>query len=58
MLLRHAPHDRVTAGAVVAALRGLPWVVRERAVLPDAVEAQLCPLDGPQLTSRSRRYVS
>lgn len=58
VLLWRAPHDRVTAGAVGAALRGLPWVVRRRAVLPRSVEAELRLLDHAQLHSRSRRYVS
>ena len=57
-LLRRAPHDRVTATAVAAALAGVPWVLWERHLLPPAVERQFRLLDHHQLSSPARRYVS
>jgi GT2 family glycosyltransferase len=57
-LLRRVPHDRVTATAVAEALAGLPWVLRERHVLPPVVEQQFRLLDRHQLNSPARRYVS
>lgn len=57
-LLRTLPRDRVTASGVYDALRGLPWVVRERRVVPPRVERELRSLDAPQMRSRARRYVS
>ena len=41
---------------VVGALRGLPWILRERNVVPAPVEAQLKLLDGPKRGSKARRY--
>ncbi len=57
-LLRQVPRDGVSARAVAEALAGLPWVLRDRQVLPAAVEAELRLLDHQQLHSRARRYVS
>ena len=57
-LLRAAPCDRVTLAALGEALAGLPWVLRRRQVAPAEVEAGLRLLDGPQIASRARRYVS
>jgi hypothetical protein len=57
-LLRAVPRDRITAGALVEALRGLPWVLRERAVLPPAAEARFAALEQAQRRSSARRYVS
>ncbi|MFC4372950.1 glycosyltransferase family 2 protein [Nocardia halotolerans] len=56
-VLRSAPADRATAGAVFAALRGLPWVLRERDVVPADVEAGLVLLEASQRDSPARRYV-
>lgn len=56
--LRAAPRDRVTVTAVTEALRGLPWVWRERRCLPPAVAEGLRLLDAQQLASKARRYVS
>lgn len=44
-LLGAAPRDRVTAGAVADALRGLPWVWRQRRRLPRHIDAALALLD-------------
>lgn len=56
-VLRSAPRDSTTALAVAETLRGLPWVLRERAVVPPAVEAGLVSLEDSQRHSRARRYV-
>lgn len=48
--------DRVTAAGVVDAVRGLPWVLRERAVLPPHVEARFVALEAPQAASTARGY--
>jgi GT2 family glycosyltransferase len=57
-LLRTVPRDRVTARGLLAAVRGLPWVVRERRVLPPHAEARFAALEQAQRRSTARRYVS
>jgi GT2 family glycosyltransferase len=57
-LLRTVPRDRVTARALLAAARGIPWVLRERRVLPPRAEARFAALDEAQRRSTARRYVS
>jgi GT2 family glycosyltransferase len=57
-LLRTVPRDRVTARALLAAARGIPWVLRERRVLPPQAEARFAALDEAQRRSTARRYVS
>lgn len=57
-LLRTVPRDRVTARALADAARGLPWVLRERRVLPPAAEARFAALEQAQRRSTARRYVS
>jgi hypothetical protein len=57
-LLRTLPRDRVTAEGLLAAVRGLPWLVRERRVLPPHAEARFAALDEVQRRSTARRYVS
>ena len=57
-LLRTVPRDRVTARGLGAAVRGLPWVVRERRVLPPHAEARFAALEHAQKNSNARRYVS
>ncbi|MFC4907185.1 glycosyltransferase family 2 protein [Actinomadura gamaensis] len=56
-LLRDVPRDRTTAHALAEAVAGAPWVLRNRAPVPAAVEARLRTLDGPQRDSTARRYV-
>ncbi|WP_199430122.1 glycosyltransferase family 2 protein [Qaidamihabitans albus] len=56
-VLRSAPADRATVAAVVEALRGVPWVLRERAVVPAGVEEGLRSLEEAQRRSPARRYV-
>ena len=57
-LLATVPRDRVTAQALLQAVRGIPWVVRERRVLPPHAEARFAALERNQRSSRARRYVS
>jgi GT2 family glycosyltransferase len=57
-LLHTVPRDRVTARALVQAARGIPWVARERRVLPPHAEARFAALDATQRRSTARRYVS
>jgi GT2 family glycosyltransferase len=57
-LLRTVPRDRVTARGLLAAVRGIPWVVRERRVLPPHAEARFAALEEAQRRSTARRYVS
>lgn len=54
-LLRHA-RPGAAAGGLVQALAGLPWVVRERHVVPDDVEMQLRRLEAGQDHSSARQY--
>lgn len=56
-LARTVPRDRTSALAALDAVRGAGWVLAERRPVPAAVEARLSALDGPQRTSRARRYV-
>jgi GT2 family glycosyltransferase len=57
-LLRTLPRDRVTAEGLLAAVRGVPWLLRERRVLPPHAEARFAALDQVQRRSTARRYVS
>ncbi len=56
-VLRSAPCDRATVGAVVEALGGIPWVLRNREVVPAGVERGLVLLEESQRNSAARRYV-
>jgi GT2 family glycosyltransferase len=56
-ILRSAPKDIATLTAVLDALGGTPWVLRERKVVPRQVERGLVLLEEPQRTSVARRYV-
>jgi GT2 family glycosyltransferase len=53
-----APRDRVTVLALLDALRGAPWVLRERRPLPEHVERRFLALEESQRSSAARRYVS
>jgi GT2 family glycosyltransferase len=57
-LLRTVPRDRVTAHGLLAAVAGIPWVLRERRVLPPHAEARFAALEEAQRRSVARRYVS
>jgi hypothetical protein len=50
-LLRSLPRDRASVSAVGEALAGLPWVLRERRVVPPQVEHGLRLLEEPQRRS-------
>jgi GT2 family glycosyltransferase len=56
-VLRSAPADMATAVAVLEVLGGLPWVLRERRVVPSTVEQGLVLLEDSQRRSTARRYV-
>lgn len=56
-VLSSVPRDAASARAVLRALAGVPWVLRERRVVPAPVEARLRALEHAQRTSRARRYV-
>lgn len=55
-LLGSIPRDRTSAQGVRAALAGLPWVVRERRVLPPYAEARFLALEDAQRRSTARHY--
>jgi GT2 family glycosyltransferase len=50
-----SPRNATTLRGVLDAVRGLPWVLRERRVLPPAVEVQMALLDAPRRRARARR---
>ncbi|KAF4410816.1 glycosyltransferase family 2 protein [Streptomyces lycii] len=56
-LARTVPRDRASLRAFRLALAGLPWVLRERSVVPREVEARLRLLERAQRRSTARRYV-
>lgn len=56
-VLASAPRDRHTASAVSEAVGRLPWVLRERSVVPPKIERCLRLLEESQRTSVARRYV-
>lgn len=56
-VLRSAPADRTTVAALADAVRGLPWVLPRRRVVPERVEQGLRLLEEPQRRSAARRYV-
>lgn len=56
-MLRSVPRDLASVRAVAQAAAGLPWVLRERRVIPDHLEYGLRLLEEPQRTSTARRYV-
>jgi len=51
-----SPKDGVTVRGLLEAIRGLPWVLRERRPLPPAVERQWKLLDEQKRTSPARQY--
>ncbi|TQJ90905.1 glycosyltransferase family 2 protein [Streptomyces sp. SLBN-31] len=56
-LARTVPHDRVSLRAFAEAAAALPWVLRERRVLPTEIEARMRILEEAQQRSAARRYV-
>src|SRR3954462_7523466 len=57
-LLHTLPRDRVSALGLLDAARGIPWVLRERRVLPPAAEARFAARAAVQPRPPARRYVS
>ena len=57
-ILWSLPRDRVSAAGLALAVRGLPWVLRERRPLPPHAERRFEVLEHAQRSSRARRYVS
>jgi GT2 family glycosyltransferase len=57
-LARTVPRDRVSLLGALDAVRGTPWVLRERCVLPPWAEARFLALEHAQAQSTARRYVS
>ncbi|MFC4472166.1 glycosyltransferase family 2 protein [Streptomyces xiangluensis] len=55
-LARTVPHDTVSLRAFAEAAAALPWVLRERHVLPPEVESRLRLLEDSQRHSTARRY--
>ncbi|WP_380170427.1 glycosyltransferase family 2 protein [Kineococcus sp. DHX-1] len=55
-LVRSLPADATSARGVLDAVAGLPWVLRERRVLPAHAEARFRALEESQRSSRSRDY--
>ncbi|MEX1141336.1 MAG: glycosyltransferase [Thermoleophilaceae bacterium] len=53
-LARTLPRDRATLAGVAGAVRGLPWAIGERDVVPAHVERDLRSLDAPQMRSGAR----
>lgn len=56
-LARTVPKDLASLRAFGWAVGGLPWVLRERRVVPAAVERRLWALEREQRASAARRYV-
>ncbi|MFI9819492.1 glycosyltransferase family 2 protein [Streptomyces sp. NPDC052013] len=55
-LARTVPRDTASLRAFAEAAAALPWVLRERRVLPHEVESRLRLLEPSQRTSTARRY--
>src|SRR5690606_39815619 len=55
-LARSVPRDTASLRAFAEAAAALPWVLRERRVLPHEVESRLRLLEPAQRTSTARRY--
>ena len=55
-VLRSSPADRATLLGALDAVAGLPRVVRERRLLPAAVERDMALLDEAKMRSPARRY--
>jgi len=57
-LVRTVPSDMVSLGGFLDALRGLPWVLGQRRVVPPEVERGYLLLEQMQQNSVARQYVS
>jgi GT2 family glycosyltransferase len=56
-VLRSAPFDGATLAALAEVVRGLPWVLGQRQVVPPRIEEALRMLERAQRNSPARRYV-
>lgn len=56
-LARTVPRDTASLRAFAEAVAGLPWILRERRLLPAEVESRLRLLEAAQRQSAARRYV-
>ncbi len=56
-LARTVPRDSASLLAFAEAAAGLPWLIRERRVLPPPVEQRLRTLEEAQRPSEARRYI-
>ncbi len=56
-LLATVPKDLASVRAFAQAVRGLPWVLRQRRPVPPEIEARLAALEGAQRRGSARRYV-
>jgi GT2 family glycosyltransferase len=57
-MLRRLPRDRVTLAGIGEAIRGLPWVLRERNPVPPSQERGYQLLEDMQLNGGARKYES
>jgi len=57
-LLWRLPRDRITLYALLEAVRGAPWVLGQRNVVPPRIERGYRQLEDMQLDGGARRYVS
>lgn len=58
LMVRNVPKDRVSLMGFVDAMAGLPWVIRERRVVPPEMERWYRLLEDEQMSGRTRQYVS
>jgi N-acetylglucosaminyl-diphospho-decaprenol L-rhamnosyltransferase len=58
LLMVRLPRDRVTVAGILDAVRGAPWVFRERHPVPPIMERGYRLLEDMQLNGGARKYVS
>ena len=57
-MVPNVPKDRVSLRGFVDAVAGLPWVIRERRVVPPEMERWYRLLEDEQMSGKTRQYVS
>jgi hypothetical protein len=55
-MARTVPRDATSLRGFALAAAGMPWVLRERRVVPAEVESRLRLLDDAQRRSKARQY--